>query len=307
MDGGKIKGLAAGLTATVLWGGFYPVGRWLFNSGAGEPDGFTASAIRFLIAALALSPALANREAMKLLRREWRRDIPFMILLAAVGIVGEGVLVLISTKYTTAARASLMANSAPIFTAVFSYFITREALTGRKIAGMLAGAAGIGVMFVMRGGDSFSGGATFIGDLLAVISGILWALYTVLGTAPVARYGAFFCTEWLFIFGTLMAIPIAVVWGAPSAVTTYSAASWLGLAYLGLLSAALGFALWYVALKHLKPGELGAFGYLTPVISAALARVFFAERLGWGFMLALVLILGGVALMMERPPRAAGR
>lgn len=307
MDGDKIKGLAAGLAATVLWGGFYPVGRWLFNSGAGEPDGFTASAIRFLIAALALSPALANREAMELLRREWRRDIPFMILLAAVGIVGEGVLVLISTKYTTAARASLMANSAPIFTAVFSYFITREALTGRKIAGMLAGAAGIGVMFVMRGGDSFSGGTTFIGDLLAVISGILWALYTVLGTAPVARYGAFFCTEWLFIFGTLMAIPIAVVWGAPSAVTTYSAASWLGLAYLGLLSAALGFALWYVALKHLKPGELGAFGYLTPVISAALARVFFAERLGWGFMLALVLILGGVALMMERAPRAAGR
>ena len=167
MDGGKIKGLAAGLAATVLWGGFYPVGRWLFNSGAGEPDGFTASAIRFLIAALALSPALANREAMALLRREWRRDIPFMILLAAVGIVGEGVLVLISTKYTTAARASLMANSAPIFTAIFSYLMTREALTGRKIAGMLAGAAGIGVMFVMRGGDSFSGGATFVGDLLA--------------------------------------------------------------------------------------------------------------------------------------------
>ena len=302
MDGGKIKGLAAGLTATVLWGGFYPVGRWLFNSGAGEPDGFTASAIRFLIAALALSPALANREAMKLLRREWRRDIPFMILLAAVGIVGEGVLVLISTKYTTAARSSLMANAAPIFTALFSYWITREALSGRKIAGMLSGAAGIGLMFALRGRDTFSGGAsTVIGDLLALLSGVCWALYTVLGSSPVARYGAFFCTECLFILGSLMMLPVAAVWGDLPGVMNLSSASWIGIAYLGFFASALSFALWYVALKHLKPGELGAFGYLTPVVAAILARIFFAERLGWGFLLSLVLILGGIALMVDRP------
>ena len=61
-----------------------------------------------------------------------------------------------------------------------------------------------------------------------------------------------------------------------------------------------------MALKHLKPGELGAFGYLTPALSAVLSQICFAERLGWGFLLALALILGGVALMMERSPRAAG-
>ncbi len=300
MDIGKIKGLAAGLTATALWGGFYPVGRWLFNSGADEPDGFTASLLRFFIAALVLSPVLANRESMTRLRREWRHDLPLLALLAAVGIVGEGVLVLISTKYTTAARSSLMANDAPIFTALFSYWITREALSGRKIAGMLSGAIGIGLMFALRGSDTFSSASTVVGDLLALLSGVCWALYTVLGTAPVARYGAFFCTECLFIIGTLMMLPVAAIWGDLPGVMDLSAASWIGIAYLGFFASALSFALWYVALKHLKPGELGAFGYLTPVVAAVLARIFFAERLGWGFLLSLVLILGGIALMVDR-------
>ena len=304
MDTGRLKGMAAGLAATLLWGGFYAVGRWLFNSGAGEPDGFTASLVRFFIAALALTPALFDREALTTLRREWRHDIPLLTLLAAIGIVGEGVLVLLSTKYSTAARASLMANSAPIFTALFSYWITHEALGERKITGMIIGAVGIGMMFVMRGGDDFSGGAsTLIGDLLAILSGVLWALYTVLGTSPSARYGAFFCTACLFILGTLIMLPIAAVWGDIPGIAKFSAASWIAITYLGLFSAALGFALWYVALKYLKPGELGAFGYLTPVVSAVLARFCFAEYLGWGFLLALVLILGGIALMFDRPTR----
>jgi len=300
----KFKGLAAALIATLLWGGFYPVGRWLLNSGAHQPDGLTASLLRFAVASLALAPALADREAWKTLRRNWRRDLPLFALLAASGIVGEGVLVLLSTKYTTAARSALMANTTPIFTALLSYWLTRETLSGRKIAGMISGAAGIGIMFLLRGGDGFSGGSsTLLGVLLAVGAGICWALYTVLGAKATTGYGAFFCTALLFVLGTVMTLPLAAIWGDPRGAAELPPATWVGIAYLGLLAAALGFALWYVALKYLKPGELGAFGYLTPVVSTVLARIFFAERLGWGFLLSLALILGGVALMVDRPRR----
>ena len=297
----KLKGLAAGLAATLLWGGFYPVGRWL-NSGAGAgPDGLSASFVRFLIASLALAPALADRESLAAFRGNWRRDLPLFALLAAVGIVGQGVLVLVATKYTTAARASLMANTAPVFTVLLSCLTAREVLTGRKTAGMVLGAVGIGLMFMLRGGDDYSGGAaTWIGDLLAVGAGACWALYTVLGTGPSARYGAFFSTECTFMLGTAMLLPLSLAWGNLPQLATYSKAAWIGIAYLGLLAGALGFSLWYVALKYLKPGELGAFGYLTPVISAGLAYLCFSEKLGWGFLLALALILGGVALMMEK-------
>ena len=301
MSYNKLKGLAAAFAATLLWGGFYPVSRWL-NSGTGDaPDGLTASLARFFIASLALSPALFDREACAKLRQNWRRDLPLFALLAAVGIVGQGVLVLLSTRYTTSARSSLMANTAPIFTVLLSWWIAREALTGRKVAGMILGALGIGVMFMLRGQDDYSGGAaTWAGDLLAVGAGACWALYTVLGSGPSSRCGAFFCTECTFVIGTLMLLPLSAIWGQLPQLATYSKAAWLGISYLSLLAGALGFSLWYVALKYLAPGELGAFGYLTPVVSATLAYLCFNERLGWGFLLALALILGGVALMMEK-------
>lgn len=307
MSFNKLKGLAAALAATLLWGGFYPVGRWLNSGAENEPDGLTASLARFFIASLALSPALFDREVCAKLKKNWRRDLPLFALLAAVGIVGQGVLVLVSTKYTTSARSSLMANTAPIFTVLFSWWAAREVLNGRKIAGMILGALGIGVMFMLRGQDDYSGGAaTWAGDLIAVGAGACWALYTVVGSGPSTRYGAFFCTECTFVIGTLMLLPLSAIWGNLPQLATYSKAVWLGIAYLSLLAGALGFSLWYVALKYLKPGELGAFGYLTPVVSATLAYLCFNERLGWGFLLALVFILGGVALMMERKKAPEG-
>ena len=78
-------------------------------------------------------------------------------------------------------------------------------------------------------------------------------------------------------------------------------ASWLTNA--GIFVSAVACGLWYVALRHLSPGELGAFGYLTPVVSLILAMIFFAERPSWHFYAALVLIVGGVMLMVNAPAK----
>ena len=78
--------------------------------------------------------------------------------------------------------------------------------------------------------------------------------------------------------------------------------TWLGILYWGVCVSAVACGLWYVALKHLSPGELGAFGYLTPVVSLVLAMICFAERPSWHFYMALALIVCGVALMVNDRP-----
>ena len=304
MAGRKFKGILAALIASLLWGGFYPVGRWMSMHGAAELDGLTVSLTRFAIAAVLLSPALFAAEPRKLLRRDWRRALVVFVPLALIGIVGEGTLVYISTRYTTAARSSLMANTAPVFTLLFSRLFTGEKLTGRKLCGMSAGLAGIALVLAARGGDVFSGGRTMIaGDLLAVGSGVCWALYTVLGVGPTERYGALFSTELMFILGTLMLLPAVLCSGGVRELAALPPAGWIGIAYLGCMSSALAFALWYVALKYLAPGELGAFGYLTPLLAAGISGLAFAERFNALFLLALVLIPGGVALMVDPPKK----
>ena len=300
MTARKFRGILAALVASLLWGGFYPVGRWMSMSGAKELDGLTVSLTRFALAALLLSPMLANRAALETFRRCWRRDLPILAMLALVGIVGEGTLVFISTRYTTAARSSLMANTAPVFTVLFSVWLTDEKLSPRKFLGMAAGLAGIVLVLVSKGGDTFSGGGSMmVGDLIAVASGICWALYTVLGVKPTEKYGAWFATEVMFILGTLMMFPVVLWRGGFGELVSLPAEGWIGLAYLGCLSSALAFSLWYAALKSLAPGELGAFGYLTPLLAIGISGICFAEEFSARFFLALALILGGVALMVD--------
>ena len=302
MSGDKLKGILAALAATAIWGGSYTVSRFLFHGGDAGFDGFGASFLRFAISALVLSPALFKCRGWATLRRDWRRDLPMFVFLALAGYVFEGTLVFFSTKFTTSARASLMANTTPIFTILISCWATRERLGAKKLCGMLLGAAGIALTFMSQGHDLFSGtGSDALGALIAVASGICWALYTVFGAGVVEKYDPWFASEILFIIATL-AMPPAV-WACGGKITlALNWQTWLGILYWGACVSAVACGLWYVALKHLSPGELGAFGYLTPVVSLVLAMICFAERPSWHFYAALVLIVGGVTLMVNNQP-----
>ncbi len=301
MPNDKLKGILAALAATAIWGGSYTVSRFLFHGGDDGFDGFGASFLRFAISALALFPALFKRREWATLRRDWRRDLPMLVFLALAGYVFEGTLVFFSTKFTTSARASLMANTTPIFTVLIAAWATRERLGAKKLGGTLLGAAGIALTFTSQGHDLFSGtGSDAIGALLAVSSGICWALYTVFGAGVVKKYDPWFVSELLFIIATLAMPPVLWICGGKITLAL-DWRTWLGILYWGVCVSAVACGLWYVALKHLSPGELGAFGYLTPVVSLVLAMICFAERPSWHFCMALALIVGGVTLMVSTP------
>ena len=303
MSNDKPKGVLCALAATAIWGGSYTVSRFLFHGGDDGFDGFGASFLRFAVSALVLAPALFDRPAWVTLRKNWRHDLLMFVFLALTGYVLEGTLVFFSAKFTTSARASLMANTTPIFTMLISCLATREVLTGKKLGGVFLGAAGIALTFMSQGNDLFSGpGSDTIGALLAVSSGICWALYTVFGAGVVKRYNPWFASEILFIVATLAMLPAAWICGGKITLAL-NWQTWLGIVYWGVCVSAVACGLWYVALKHLAPGELGAFGYLTPVVSLILAMIFFAERPSWHFYAALVLIVGGVTLMVDNQPK----
>ena len=78
---------------------------------------------------------------------------------------------------------------------------------------------------------------------------------------------------------------------------------WTGYIYTGIVTLALANACWYAALKYLKPGVLGAFGYLSAAITFTLSAIVLKEKFTWPFILAIVLVLGGMALMMANPAK----
>lgn len=293
-----VKGIGIGMISTLLWAGFYPMSRALFGYEEDSVDALNVSVIRFIAAALFLMPLFFRREnrrkAGEMLQRHWR----LLIALGGIGIVGEGLFVFWALKYTTAARASLIANTSPISTLLISYFSGREMLTKRNVSGMTLGFLGLILLFAGQGEDLFSGNAsTLAGDLMALLSGICWAVYTVYGDTISQKYGGMLSCELLFLVGLCFMIPLAfIVNGGINLRLPLSV--WGGIFYLGVLSYGVANSLWYVALKYVTPGELGTLGYISALLALVFSIFFTGEKVSLTFIISFVIVLTGVGLML---------
>ncbi len=176
------------------------------------------------------------------------------------------------------------------------------ALLGRRPPPLIW--AGVALSFTgtwALGGGSLA--AFSHGDGLVALSAAFWALHLVL-TGRAAKLGrpfAFTCLQF--------AVVAALGLGLAPAVETISAerlgAAWVEIAYVGLLSSALTFTMFSMALRYTGPSE-GAIIASTETLFAAFgAWALLGERLpllGWA---GAGLILGATLLIQLAPARRA--
>ena len=297
-------GLLLGFSATAAWGSFYIVGRWLF----GEEDGsnlnpYLANLLRFTMAVCTLSPLLLMPKNRELIKRAFVKDWKVFLLIALVGIVLESYFVLYALNFTTASRCSLMANCSPIATVILAFLLLKEKMTPNAVIGMLIGFAGIILAGTAQGGDIYADTTwrTLIGDGMALASGFCWAFFTVFGAKVSDEYGGPVSMFVSFVLGSALMLPVVCLTTSVQEFQALTPRLWGGFVYTGIITLALANACWYAALKYLKPSVLGAFGYLSAAITFTLSGLVLKEKFSLPFIIAIVLVLGGMALMMARP------
>jgi drug/metabolite transporter (DMT)-like permease len=138
-----------------------------------------------------------------------------------------------------------------------------------------------------------------LGVLLMMVAGIAWGIYSLRGKGagdPLAANARNF----------LLSVPLALV---ISAVTFRSAAvhvRGLGLAVAsGAVTSGLGYAIWYRALRGLTATRAAVVQLSVPVIAAAGAVIVLGETASARLLICGTAILGGVALALVAPKRAA--
>lgn len=290
-----LYGLGCGIIATFLWSSFYVVGRFLFGNYSIHPILLTC--LRFIIASLVILAFAMLKRALKDIKQALMADPMQFLIQGLTGILGEGVLVFYSLKYTTAARSCLFANASPIFTVIFAYFAFRELLTGKKLYGMLLGFVGIAVATISQGkGDIFMQSSSHGGDILALASGICWAIYTVLGRRSSIKYGGWLSGSVAIITGSILLLLLVAMLRIP-VVLDKSLSFWLYALYMGIFPTGLAYILWIMALEHIEAGSLGALGYLSAVLTMIFSGYLLKERMDFGFIAGTVLVFIGVYYM----------
>lgn len=139
-----------------------------------------------------------------------------------------------------------------------------------------------------------------LGSLLMAAAGVAWGVYSLRGRGvrdALADTAGNFVRS---LLPCLLVVPLAVVWGRVE-----PAGAWLAVAS-GALASGLGYAVWYRALPGLTATQAGLVQLTVPAIAAGGAILFLSEPLTLRFVVAGVMILGGVAFAIQARSRPAG-
>ena len=82
-----------------------------------------------------------------------------------------------------------------------------------------------------------------------------------------------------------------------AAPTHLSATSVGALIWQGVVVAGVSYALWFWTLTRCAVAQLSAFTFITPLVGVFAGWLVFGEALSWGFSVAIVLVIAGLALV----------
>jgi DME family drug/metabolite transporter len=186
---------------------------------------------------------------------------------------------------------------------------TAESARSRRLPGrtrllVLTAALGGLVLVSVAAGGSGTGPHPVAGLLLAAASGTTYALATAVGRPLAAASDPLALTAVTATAGALGLLPLALLGGGPFGTSEPAAVALL--AYLGVMTLAVAYALLYAGLRTVTGSAAVVATLLEPATAAVLAAVVLGERLGVLGVLGTVLILVAVAGLEEAPREDPG-
>jgi drug/metabolite transporter (DMT)-like permease len=252
--------------------------------------------LRFSFAALVVLPFALAR---------WRRapvpirELGGAALIGVTMLVASQALAIWGTHFLPAGVAAVFGSSSPLFLALFAWVVFHQPLTGRQIAGVAIGFAGLALM----GWTSATGGDFRpIGAVLALTGTAAWAAGSLLARRlALPRDPVINLATQLTSAGVVLG---AIVTVSDIATATQFArvptSAWAALAFLVVASTLIGYAVFLTLNAQVSTMLANTFNYAAPVIALCLSALLLHEPLTLVKLICGGIALVGVALMIDR-------
>lgn len=233
--------------------------------------------------------------------RLWLRnngDYWRLALLSLFGVVFNQIFFISGLSLTTASNTSLLAVMIPVFALVVGSLAGFERLTLKKVVGIILAAAGV-ILLIDPRRASFSSQTT-IGDLFIIINCLAYGIYVATSKGAIMRNGIFRSMMWVFIFASIVCVPLGIWSLGEIDIAAVDARIWLITLWIGVGATAAPYLLNAWALSKVNPSTVAVFVYLQPLIGFTLAVILLNESVGPIFVAAGALIFAGVFLVTRR-------
>jgi drug/metabolite transporter (DMT)-like permease len=273
-------------TLALFWGLAWPVMKVVLDE---MPVlGFRAISCAAGAVALLLARLAGERIRLPL------RILPALALVALLNVTLWQICMAYALTLMPAGRASIIAYTMPAFATFFGWLFLRERLGPARLAGLALSMAGIGVL-VAPELDHFL--AEPLGVLLMLAAAASWGGGTVGMKYFLWPFSIMQNTGWQFALGGIPIVLAAAATGSDPHLGTLSAKAWVSLLYVLIIPILFCQWAWFKAVEML-PGSISAMGALAiPVVGTLSAAVLLHEPLDPSVLIALSLVVAGLALV----------
>jgi drug/metabolite transporter (DMT)-like permease len=252
-----------------------------------------------------LSLLIALRLLRPTLLRVERKYLPYLVLYGLV-LAFFNSLWTLSVALNGAAVSTVLAYCSAGFTALLGWWLLRERLGWAKLMAVTLCMGGC--VLVSGALDPAVWRVNLLGIITGVLSGLLYAIYSLMGRSALQR-GLNPWTTLIYTFGCaavfLLFFNLLGRGFLPGAITRTTDFLWLGKAWAGwgilfLLAVGptlAGFGLYNISMTYLPSSVANLILTLEPAITTVTAYLLLGERLSWVQVVGSLLILGGVVFL----------
>lgn len=247
--------------------------------------------LRLVLAALVLVPFVVVRLGRTRALAELRATGSGAFVLGAVNMAIPFTLIAWGEKHIDSGVAAIANASVPIFVALLATkFRPSERVRGIRLAGVLVGFAGVGVL---TGLNPEGGWWAIAGTLAVVVASLSYASANLFTQYRFPQTSALVITAASSVAAALVLLPFAL-FQLPDELPSWQALG--SVAVLGLGGTAVALIFFYRMLVRYGAARASLVTYLLPPFALVYGVVFLDERVTLNAALGLLLILAGVAL-----------
>jgi drug/metabolite transporter (DMT)-like permease len=209
------------------------------------------------------------------------KHVPWKYLIA-IGVVGGALAFLLyftGLQLTEASAAAFLKDGMlPIFTTILAFVFLKERISRNMVYAMVVMLVGIVMIYLSQVNPSQLWSNPQLGDILIIISVVLWAIEYVIAKKAMSLGETNFVVSFArMFFGGIILLGFVLLFGKLGTLLALSMQQWINI----LISTALlfGYVLfWYWSIRMINVSKASALFLISPVIALIASIIIFGEQ-----------------------------
>lgn len=291
----RLKAHLALFSVALIYGANYTIAKEVLDNDYIQPLGFILLRVLSGLILFSLVHFLFIKEKIE------RKDIGKLILCGLFGVAINQMFFFTGLKLTRPINAALIMTVCPIIVLIVSAIILKEAVTARKLLGIVLGASGA-VLLILYGEELSFGKDRILGDIMIFVNATSYGIYLVLVKSLMQKYHPFTVVKWVFSIGILFVFPFGIGELAVVDWSLFKSSTWIAVAYVLIFTTFLAYFLNAYALKMVRASTVSIYIYLQPVLATLVAVLVQSDQLVLQKVVFGLMIFAGVYLVSSKKP-----